>query len=132
MKVKKELCYYGPQELLYDYKTYGVHRFPFVPQIFDKRFLKMAEYLGSDVVSQKDKKSFIASKDYQKLLSIPPGAYYRKKFYENEKRSYYVVYKNILNKKELALYNEELKQEESDEEDNQWWQEQSSSNIKED
>ena len=105
--VKKEVQYYGPEDLLTDYKNYGVHRHSFVIEIFNARYIKMAKILGSDLSTQAEKKDIKNSQMYQDFLGIPPAAYYRRRTHgpgDNDDTRYYVVSDKILNRKEIFDY----------------------------
>lgn len=110
--VKKEICYYGPQDLLNDYKNFGIHRHAFVPEIFSPRYLKIAQKLGSDLTPANEKRDILNSTDYFKLMAVPPGAYQRRRTTvlgfdkHSETNKFYLVYPKLLNAKEIREFKE--------------------------
>ena len=96
-----EVCYYSTQDLLNDYATHGVHPHLFISKGFSPKYLDMAQKLGSDLVSQREKRYIKSTPAYIKMMSFPPVAYHRTK-----EGNFYHVSSDILNKFEIREHEE--------------------------
>ena len=94
-----EICYYGPKDLLNDYRKNGMHRAAFVTDIFPPKYLEIAKKIGSDVVPLREKREIMKSPLYKKFLTIPAGAYQRQEW-----KGMYLVENKIINAKEVSQY----------------------------
>lgn len=114
MSSRKEMCYYGPEDLIKDYEMYGVHRLPIAAKIFKQKYIDLACEIGSDKTPIKRKKELRKSDDFLRLMSIPPAAYYRKMWRKKGGVTYYVATDKLLNASEINLHNKHLEEEEYD------------------
>lgn len=70
-----KFVYYGPKDLVHDYKMCGHPRLPIHNRMFPKKFHEMVEMYTSDMTSETIKKNIRLSDEWATFMQVPERAY---------------------------------------------------------